>query len=43
MKSNQVIISFYPENYKRLTCKITRRVFLYREKPENRSLKMQNK
>ena len=43
IKSNQEIISCYQENYKRLACKIIRCVFLYREKPVNQSLKMQNK
>ena len=42
IKSIQVIKSCYPENYKRLTCKVIRSVFLYREKPVNRSLKIQN-
>ena len=37
IKSNQVIISCYQEEYKRLTCKIIRKVFLYRRKPVNRN------
>ena len=28
IKSNQVILSCYPENYKRLTCKIIRSVIV---------------
>ena len=39
---HEIIISCYQENYKRLACKIIRCVFLYRENPVNKSLKMQN-
>ena len=43
IKSNQVIISCYHEEYKSLTFKIISEVCLYRAKPVYKSLKMQNK
>ena len=43
IKSKQVIISCYHEEYKRLTSKIILEVCLYGEKPVNQSFKIQNK
>ena len=43
IKSNQVMISCYQEEWKCLMCKIIRSVFFREKKPVNQSLEMQNK